>query len=61
VDDRIVAVAAAGARSVLAAIRAGQLSGSAVYRNRRQGAVVALESLARGGQTSVTAPPESTA
>lgn len=40
---------------------AGQLSCSAAYRNRLQGAVVTLETLVRGDQTSVTALPESTA
>jgi hypothetical protein len=48
-------------RAALAAIDAGKLSCSAAYRNRLQGAVVALESLARSDQTNVTAPPESTA
>ena len=47
--------------AVLAAIDAGELSCSPAYRNRLQGAVVALESLARSDQTSVTAPLESTA
>lgn len=61
VDDRTVAEAADGVRRILAAIDAGELSCSAAYRNRLQGAVVALESLARGDQMSVTAPPESTA
>jgi len=56
-----MAEAAAGIRLVLAAIDAGELSCSAAYRNRLQGAVVALESLARGDQTGVTVPPESTA
>jgi hypothetical protein len=61
VDDRTVAKAAGGVRRILAAIDAGGLSCSAAYRNRLQGAVVALKSLARGDQTSVTVPPESTA
>jgi hypothetical protein len=52
VDDCTVAEAAAGVRSVLAAIDAGQLSCSAVYRNRLQGAVVTLESLV-GGVTAL--------
>jgi hypothetical protein len=56
-----VAEAAGGVRRILAAIDAGELACSAAYRNRLQGAVVVLESLARGDQTSVTAPPESTA
>jgi hypothetical protein len=47
VDDCTVAEAAAGMRSVLAAIDAVELACSAAYRNRLQGAVVALESLAR--------------
>jgi hypothetical protein len=61
VDDRTVAEAAGGVRRVLAAIDAGELSCSAAYRNRLQGAVVALEGLARNDQTSVTAPVASTA
>jgi hypothetical protein len=61
VDDRTVAEAAWGVRRILAAIDAGELSCSAAYRNRLQGAVVALESLVRDDQMSVTAPPESTA
>lgn len=56
-----VVTAIGSLRAVLAAIDAGELSGSAAYRNRLQGAVMALESLTRGDQTSVTAPPESTA
>lgn len=35
-------------RAVLAAIDAGELSCSTAYRNRVQGAVVALEALAQG-------------
>ncbi|MGH3671637.1 MAG: hypothetical protein ACRDSH_13550 [Pseudonocardiaceae bacterium] len=58
-DDRTVAEAAAGMRSVMAAIDVGQLSCSAAYRNRLQGAVVALESLTGVDQMGVTAPPGS--
>jgi hypothetical protein len=47
VDDRTMAESAGGVRRILAAIDAGELSCSAAYRNRLQGAVVALESLAR--------------
>jgi hypothetical protein len=43
-------------RAVLTAIDAGELSCSAAYRNRVQGAVVALESLAREAQTDGAAP-----
>jgi hypothetical protein len=47
VDDRTTVEAAGGVRRILAAIDAGELSCSAAYRNLLQGAVVALESLAR--------------
>jgi hypothetical protein len=60
VDDRTVAEAAVGVRSVLAAVDAGHFSCSAAYRNRLQGVVVALESLVEGDQTGVIAPPECT-
>jgi hypothetical protein len=43
-------------RAVLTAIDAGELSCSATYCNRVQGAVVALESLAREAQTDGAAP-----
>jgi hypothetical protein len=55
-----VASALGSLHAVLAAIDVGELSCSAAYRNRLQGAVVALESLDRPDQTSVTALPEST-
>lgn len=48
VDDGTVSEVAEGMRSLLAAIDARQMSCSAAYRNRLQGAVVALESLVRG-------------
>lgn len=50
VDDRTVAEAAEGVRALLAAVEAGELTCSAAYRNRLQGAVVALESLSGGGE-----------
>jgi hypothetical protein len=56
-----VVTAIGSLRAVLAAIDAGELSCSAAYRNRLQGAVVALESLTRSDQMSVTASPELTA
>lgn len=59
-DDRTMAEAADGVRRILAAIDAEELSCSAAHRNRLQGALVALESLARAHQTSVTAVAEST-
>jgi hypothetical protein len=43
-------------RAVLAAIDAGELSCSPAYRNRLQGAVVALDALAREAQTNGAAP-----
>lgn len=46
VDDKTVAEVAAGVRSLLAAIEAGELSCSAAQRHRLQGAVVTLEALA---------------
>ena len=55
-----VMTATGSLRAVLAAIDVEELSCSAAYRNRLQGAVVALESLAQSDQMSVTAPPEST-
>jgi hypothetical protein len=55
VDDRTVAEAAAGVHRILAAIDAGELACSAAYRNRLQGAVVALDSVAAG---STDYPPE---
>jgi hypothetical protein len=58
VDDRTAAEAAAGMRSVLAAIDEGQLSCSTAYRNRLQSAAAVLEIL---DQTSFIVPPEYTA
>lgn len=46
VDDRTVAEVAVSMRRLLAAIDAGELVCSAAYRNRLQGAVVALDALA---------------
>lgn len=46
VGDRTVAEAAASMRRLLAAIDSGELSCSPAYRNRLQGAVVALENIA---------------
>lgn len=48
-------------RRVLASIDTGQLSCSAAYRNRLQGAVVALESLAEGEREETGEAPGSTA
>jgi len=48
VDDRTVAEAADGVRRILVAIDAGELACSAGYRNRLQGAVVALEANSLG-------------
>jgi hypothetical protein len=45
VDDWTVAEVAASMRRLLAAIDAGELVCSAAYRNRLQGAVVALEAI----------------
>ncbi len=60
VDDRTVAEVAEGTRRLLAAIKAGELTCSAAYRNRLEGAVVALEALV-SDHTAVTRPPGSTA
>lgn len=56
VDDRAVAEVATSMRRLLAAIDVGELSCSPAYRNRLQGAVVALESIAAD---SVATPPHS--
>jgi hypothetical protein len=58
-SDRVTVIGSL--RAVLAAVDVGELSCSAASRNRLRGAVVALESLARSDQTSVTALPEPTA
>jgi hypothetical protein len=50
ISHRDVMTATGSLRAVLAAIDAGELSCSAAYRNRLQGAVAALESLARSNQ-----------
>jgi hypothetical protein len=55
-----VVTAIGSLRAVLAAIDAGELSCSAAYRNRLQGAVVALEALQGGTMAlsrSVSASP----
>jgi hypothetical protein len=49
VDDLTLVDVVGSMRRLLAAIDAGQLSCSAAYRNRLQGAVVALDVLASGG------------
>lgn len=54
VDDRTVAEVAVSMRRLLAAVDAGELSYSPGYRNRLQGAVVALESVA--ADPAVTRP-----
>jgi len=46
VDDLTIAEVAAGARRLLTAVESGELSCSAAFRNRLQGAVLALEALA---------------
>lgn len=51
-----VVTAISSLHAVLTAIDAGELSCSAAYRNRLQGAVLALESLAREAQTDGAAP-----
>lgn len=56
VDDRTVAVAAGLMRGVLCLLDAGRLSCSAAYRNRLEGAVVAMEALTGGDPD----PPEVT-
>jgi hypothetical protein len=61
VDDKTLREVAVSMRRLLAAIDADELVCSAAYRNRLQGAVVVLESLARDDQTSITRPLESTA
>lgn len=50
VGDKTVAEVAVSMRRLLAAIEAGELSCSAAYRNRLQGAVVTLEALAGSGR-----------
>ena len=52
-----VVTAIGSLRAVLAVIEAGELSCSPAYRNRLQGAVVALDSLA-AGQAGAAAPPD---
>lgn len=47
--DRTVGEVADGVRTLLAAIKAGELT-SAAYRHRLEGAVVALESLSGSGE-----------
>lgn len=54
VDDRTVAEVAASMRRLLGAIDVGELSCSPAYRNRLQGAVVALESIA--ADSAATSP-----
>jgi len=51
-----VAEVAAGVRELLAAIDRGELMCSAAYRNRLQGAALALDALARGA--AGTAPTD---
>lgn len=56
VDDRTLVEVAASMRGLLAAIDAGEMSCTPAYRNRLQGAVVALEGVATG---SPATPPHS--
>jgi hypothetical protein len=50
VHDKTAPAVAASMRRLLAAIDAGEMSCSKGYRRHLQGAVVALEAMARGGQ-----------
>lgn len=56
VDDRTVAEVAVSMRRLLAAITAGELTCPPASRHRLEGAVVALEALAAGPQTSESGP-----
>lgn len=60
-DRADLADSVASLRAVLTAVDAGELSCSAAYRNRLQGAVVALECLTRdAGGVCTPGPLEST-
>lgn len=48
VEDRTATEVAVSMRALLAATNAGEMSCSAAYRNRLQGAVMAIESVAAG-------------
>lgn len=59
VPDKAAPEVAASMRRLLAAIDAGEMSCSKRYRAQLQGAIVALEAMARCGQADAVAAPRS--